>query len=125
SSSGVNISNYDILTIIGEKLQKEETKGDEFDAVGINVSCKLRRLPGEMKIFAEKLINDVLFYAELGRLSEDTAIMINPRLCPSGPPGSVVPHSNSTHNSAAVNVENNNISRFFSNYPSLTPYNYE
>lgn len=41
---------------------------DEYDYIGKNVSAKLRRLPEPMRIFTEKLINDVLFNAQLNNL---------------------------------------------------------
>ncbi|KAL0870060.1 hypothetical protein ABMA27_006222 [Loxostege sticticalis] len=47
---------------------------DEYDAIGINVAAKLRALPSNMRILAEKLINDVLFQAQVNGLSPDTVI---------------------------------------------------
>ncbi|KAL7298704.1 hypothetical protein TKK_0008462 [Trichogramma kaykai] len=41
---------------------------DEFDAIGRNVAFKLRNMKSNQKIIAEKLINDVLFQAQLGTL---------------------------------------------------------
>ncbi|KAL4715019.1 hypothetical protein ACJJTC_003170 [Scirpophaga incertulas] len=48
---------------------------DEYDAIGINVAAKLRTLPPNMRILAEKLINDVLFQAQVNGLSSTTAIV--------------------------------------------------
>ncbi|XP_038211364.1 uncharacterized protein LOC119831870 [Zerene cesonia] len=47
---------------------------DEYDAIGINVAAKLRGLPSNMRILAEKLINDVLFQAQTNTLSSSTTI---------------------------------------------------
>ncbi|KAJ8717082.1 hypothetical protein PYW08_005481 [Mythimna loreyi] len=47
---------------------------DEYDAIGVNVAAKLRNLPGNMRILAEKLINDVLFQAQTNGLSNATFI---------------------------------------------------
>lgn len=47
---------------------------DEYDAIGVNVAAKLRNLPGNMRILAEKLINDVLYQAQTNGLSNATVI---------------------------------------------------
>ncbi|KAI5640132.1 alcohol dehydrogenase transcription factor myb/SANT-like domain-containing protein [Phthorimaea operculella] len=47
---------------------------DEYDAIGINVAAKLRNLPHGMRILAEKLINDVLFQAQINGLNPATVI---------------------------------------------------
>ncbi|CAH0724242.1 unnamed protein product, partial [Brenthis ino] len=47
---------------------------DEYDAIGINVAAKLRGLPPNMRILAEKLINDVLYQAQMNALNSSTVI---------------------------------------------------
>ncbi|XP_072942325.1 uncharacterized protein [Epargyreus clarus] len=47
---------------------------DEYDAIGINVAAKLRSLPPNMRILAEKLVNDVLFQAQVNGLTSATVI---------------------------------------------------
>ncbi|XP_041984597.1 uncharacterized protein LOC121737108 [Aricia agestis] len=47
---------------------------DEYDAIGINVAAKLRNLPSNTRIIAEKLINDVLFQAQVNGLTSSTFI---------------------------------------------------
>ncbi|CAG9564217.1 unnamed protein product [Danaus chrysippus] len=47
---------------------------DEYDAIGINVAAKLRGLPPNMRILAEKLINDVLYQAQMNNLGSSTVI---------------------------------------------------
>ncbi|XP_022827975.1 uncharacterized protein LOC111357455 [Spodoptera litura] len=47
---------------------------DEYDAIGVNVAAKLRNLPGNMRILAEKLINDVLYQAQTNGLTNATFI---------------------------------------------------
>lgn len=70
----------EILGIVGERLRNPE---DEFTIIGKNIACKLRRLPRDAKLFAEKLINDVLFQAELGELNRYTKIISeNPTIPP-------------------------------------------
>lgn len=46
----------------------------EFDIIGKNVAKKLEKLPTQMQILAEKLINDVLFEAQMGTLSRTSVI---------------------------------------------------
>ncbi|KAJ0174282.1 hypothetical protein K1T71_010428 [Dendrolimus kikuchii] len=48
--------------------------GDEYDAIGINVAAKLRYLPPNMRVLAEKLINDVLFQAQTNGLTQHTTL---------------------------------------------------
>ncbi|XP_053614221.1 uncharacterized protein LOC128677416 isoform X2 [Plodia interpunctella] len=47
---------------------------DEYDAIGINVAAKLRNLGPNIRIIAEKLINDVLFQAQLNGLNSSTVL---------------------------------------------------
>ncbi|KAF6210075.1 hypothetical protein GE061_015831 [Apolygus lucorum] len=51
------------------KALKED---DEFDGVGLNVACKLRRMSEEQQLYAEMLINKVLMNGVKGRLQEET-----------------------------------------------------
>nr|XP_021208495.1 uncharacterized protein LOC110386467 isoform X1 [Bombyx mori] len=59
------------------KVKRQFTEvEDEYDAIaGINVAAKLRYLPNNMRVLAEKLINDVLFQAQTNSLTSTTAIM--------------------------------------------------
>ncbi|XP_061721020.1 uncharacterized protein LOC133527845 [Cydia pomonella] len=57
-----------------EDTKKRTEVDDEYDAIGINVAAKLRTLPPNMRILAEKLINDVLFQAQMHGLSSSTVI---------------------------------------------------
>lgn len=50
---------------------------DEFDIVGKNVAAKLRQLPPTQRIFAERLINEVLFEAQLGTLTRESGVVLN------------------------------------------------
>ncbi|KPJ04069.1 hypothetical protein RR46_07828 [Papilio xuthus] len=47
---------------------------DEYDAIGINVAAKLRNLPPNMRILAEKLINDALYQAQMNGLNSSSVI---------------------------------------------------
>ena len=62
-----------ILSIVSERL-KSTKQEDQFDVYGKNVATKLRILPNEQRIWAEKLINDVLMEAEFGNLNRGMQI---------------------------------------------------
>lgn len=49
---------------------------DEFDAIGKNVAAKLRGMRLDQRIVAEKLINDVLFEAQLCTLHRDSSLQV-------------------------------------------------
>lgn len=57
-----------ILKVVGERLQNCRQE-DAFDIVGRNIAEKLRQLEPTMRIYAEKVINDALFEAQLGTLT--------------------------------------------------------
>ncbi|XP_011328891.1 uncharacterized protein LOC105274447 isoform X1 [Ooceraea biroi] len=49
---------------------------DEYDAIGRNVAAKLRSMTMEQRIIAEKLLNDILFEAQLGNLHRDSSLHV-------------------------------------------------
>lgn len=53
----------------------DHRREDEFDKFGAVVAAKLRRMTPVQEIFAENLINHVLFNGMMGRLLESTAIV--------------------------------------------------
>lgn len=52
-------------------LQPQE---DEFDKFGAVVACKLRRMTRVQEIYAEHLINQVLFHGMMDRLNESSTL---------------------------------------------------
>jgi hypothetical protein len=48
-----------------------------FEITGKNVAPKLRILTNEQRIIAEKLINDVLYEAQLGSLTRNSRLIVN------------------------------------------------
>ncbi|XP_046402172.1 uncharacterized protein LOC124168102 [Ischnura elegans] len=62
-----------LLVTVGQRL-KEVKKEDQFDLYGKHVAQKLRLLIPEQRIFAQKLMNDALFEAELGSLHRNASI---------------------------------------------------
>lgn len=59
----------DELLNVKDNFRKSRPEDDPFDTIGKRVAMKLRRLPKQQMLIAEKLINDTLFHAELGHLS--------------------------------------------------------
>ncbi|XP_062541975.1 uncharacterized protein LOC134209974 [Armigeres subalbatus] len=49
---------------------------DRHDAFGRSIAFKLRALPDEQRIYAEKLINDAIYEAELGNLKRHCRIQL-------------------------------------------------
>lgn len=56
------------------------TNADRFDLAAKTWAAKLRELDSNQRIHAEKLINDVLYEAELGNLNRHCKIWIQPAL---------------------------------------------
>lgn len=68
SSDSNNLCN-DVLQSVKEHFKRPILKDDRFDVFGKNVAIKLRDLPREQRLIAEKIINDTLFQAEMGQLT--------------------------------------------------------
>jgi len=67
---------YAVLSLINDRLQ-DLGKEDMFEITGKNVASKLRILTKEQRIIAEKLINDVLYEAQLGSLTRNSRLIVN------------------------------------------------
>lgn len=66
----------EILEKIGDRLEVFNKTEDRYDIAGKNFAAKLRELPNNQRIYAEKLINDVLFEAELSNLNRNSSVNI-------------------------------------------------
>ncbi|KAI4463586.1 hypothetical protein MML48_4g00019087 [Holotrichia oblita] len=53
---------------------------DEYDVVGNNVACKLRRMEEDQRAYAEYLINNILFYGYQKKLNSNTDIILDGKL---------------------------------------------
>lgn len=73
----------EVLSLIKNKLSKPEENPCRFDILGRNWAEKLKILPNDQRIYAEKLVNDVLFEAELGTLNRNCSISIQAPAAPS------------------------------------------
>jgi hypothetical protein len=67
---------YAVLSLVSDRLQ-DLVKEDMFEITGKNVASKLRILTKEQRIIAEKLINDVLYEAQLGNLKRNSRLIVN------------------------------------------------
>ncbi|GFR58525.1 protein stand still [Elysia marginata] len=70
--------NDELLTIAREKLRKPRTlpAEDQFDNFGKMMAQKLRDLPRDQRIIAEKLFSEVMFEAELGNLIRQSTLTL-------------------------------------------------
>ncbi|XP_023241025.1 uncharacterized protein LOC111639383 [Centruroides sculpturatus] len=59
----------EILLTVNDHFKKPHVRDDRFDIFGKNVAMKLRGLPKQQMLIAEKLINETLFQAEMGNLN--------------------------------------------------------
>ncbi|GBP85986.1 hypothetical protein EVAR_57462_1 [Eumeta japonica] len=62
-----------MFCLITQRLSQQK---DDFDIFGRNVASKLRTMTIEQKIFAEKLINDVIFNGQMELLSINSVINV-------------------------------------------------
>ncbi|KAL1490760.1 hypothetical protein ABEB36_013405 [Hypothenemus hampei] len=64
-----NSLNNDALVSMQDHFKRPYTHEDRFDILGKSVAMKLREVDKRQSLIAEKIINDVIFEAELGNLS--------------------------------------------------------
>jgi hypothetical protein len=65
-----------ILSLVNDRLQDLGME-DIFEITGKNVASKLRILTKERRIIAEKLINGVLYEAQLGSLTRNSRFIVS------------------------------------------------
>ncbi|XP_023311338.1 uncharacterized protein LOC108911915 [Anoplophora glabripennis] len=59
----------EILLSVKDYFRKPRLEEDRFDIIGKTIAVKLRRLPKEQMLIAEKIVSDTLFQAEMGHLT--------------------------------------------------------
>ena len=66
----------ELLKIARQRLLNPEQipKEDEFDAFGKLMAHKMRKLPHDQRVLAERLCHDVMLDAELGSLTRQTRL---------------------------------------------------
>jgi len=57
------------LLSVKDHFKQPRIKDDRFDVFGKNVAMKLRDVSNCQRVLAEKLINDILFEAEMNNLT--------------------------------------------------------
>lgn len=67
--------NDEVLSIVSERLRTCQKPDDKFSIFAQNVAAKLRGLPTRTRLFTEKLINDLLFEAEMEHINSETKIV--------------------------------------------------
>jgi hypothetical protein len=67
---------YAVLSLVKDRLQ-DIGKENMFEISEKNLASKLRILTKEQRIVAEKLINDVLYEAQLGALARNSRLIFN------------------------------------------------
>ena len=104
-----------VMGLLGNRLALSRNE-DEYDCIGKNIAVKLRKMSNNMRIYAEKIISDVLYEGELGTLSANTRVttQCNIDLQPHTPP--VVENVVRTIN------EPGQLDNRYRNSPSITIY---
>ncbi|KAF2362688.1 DDE superfamily endonuclease domain [Trinorchestia longiramus] len=73
-SSSISNNPKELLSMIGKHLGTIKHE-DEFDIVGRNVASKLRRMPTNVQLIAEKLINEILYEGLTNKLKSYTTLV--------------------------------------------------
>lgn len=60
----------EVLEKVSKQLDIE--KEDQYSVIGKNIAFKLRELPNETRLVTEKIINDILFEAQMGNITRHT-----------------------------------------------------
>ncbi|KAL1488110.1 hypothetical protein ABEB36_015068 [Hypothenemus hampei] len=82
----IDTKTTELMAVVGKKLNDIDiNKKDLFDIFGQHVANKLRTLCKEQNIFAQKLINDVLFEAEMESLTRNCRVLREPQNFTGGP----------------------------------------
>jgi hypothetical protein len=58
-----------VLLTVKDHFRKLAIKEDRFDMSGRTIAMKLRDLPKDQMLFADRIINETLFLAEMGSLT--------------------------------------------------------
>lgn len=66
----------EVLALVGETLRNRAASNeDSINTFGKHITAKLRILTKETRLMTEKLINDLLFEAEMGNINKNTKIV--------------------------------------------------
>lgn len=67
----------EVLRSVNDHFKRPRNVDDRFDVYGKNIGMKLRELPKQQRILAEKIINETLFLAEMGSLTMSHSVSSN------------------------------------------------
>lgn len=101
-----------LVTVIGERIQNTPLE-DQYDHFGKSLAAKMRNITNTQRIYAEKLVNDVMFAAELGHLSSASVFNANHNIVMS----TTVEPSMSTPNPEAQT--SHSLAEYFSHFTTL------
>lgn len=96
---------------------------DEFDIIGRNVANKLRHLPKETAMIAEKLMMDILFEAQFGNIDRSTKLNLYSDQQYHAPTNTAVA-TTAPRYSTPLNTVPMNSATFFSNFSADGNFNY-
>ena len=82
-----------VLDIVAHKLQAPVENPKEFDNFGKHVAEQLRQVSKPQAIFLTKIINDAIFGAQCGTLTQHSRILANTRGVPVTEATYVAPHA--------------------------------
>lgn len=96
----------ELISIARQRLLNPPAAEDQFDSFGKTIAHKLRSLPREQRIIAEKLFSEVLYEAELGNLTRQAGLSLSPN----------VPSLLPVPQTVRENEDDSNIYRSYSSY---------
>lgn len=59
----------EVMTTVRDHFKRPVIRDDRYDILGKSVALRLRELPSQQKIIAEKIIHDTIYEAEMGSLT--------------------------------------------------------
>ncbi|BET01540.1 Alcohol dehydrogenase transcription factor Myb/SANT-like [Nesidiocoris tenuis] len=70
-----------VLIVSAPHLSTEDDDDDDWDLMGRSLAVQLKKLPTSQRIIANKLISDVIYYGNLGKLSENSMVNVSSPPC--------------------------------------------
>lgn len=112
----IKLNADDVLKKVDQKLDQSD---DEFDIIGRNFANKLRKLPKEAAMMAEKFMTDIIFEAQLGNIDRNTKLNLykNPQLSEN-----IVDTALPNYEQLNSNPSTSSVSSYFTNFSTHTEY---
>ena len=100
----------EVLHLVATKLQSSEGK---FSAYGKHVAQELESLPNEMAMFCRRVINEVIFEAQMGTLNRTSRVVTDPHY----PQSTSTPHEYMyAEPPSDISNPNNSVGQIFANF---------